>query len=75
MILRSIPIKSTSTTYLIINFGGPRDLKEVEGFLKELLTDQEVIRTPFPSFIHSSYHELGEKVCPNNFLICTKPFF
>lgn len=41
-----------SNTYLIINFGGPRNLKEVEGFLKELLTDQEVIRTPFPSFIH-----------------------
>ena len=41
-----------SNTYLIINFGGPRDLKEVEGFLKELLTDQEVIRTPFPGFIH-----------------------
>ena len=41
-----------SNTYLIINFGGPRDLKEVEEFLKELLTDQEVIRTPFPSFIH-----------------------
>lgn len=41
-----------SNTYLITNFGGPRNLKEVEGFLKELLTDQEVIRTPFPSFIH-----------------------
>ncbi|MGL5626073.1 MAG: ferrochelatase [Candidatus Rhabdochlamydia sp.] len=41
-----------SNTYLIINFGGPRDLEEVEDFLKELLTDREVIRTPFPSFIH-----------------------
>lgn len=42
----------TNTTYLIVNFGGPRDLQEIEGFLKELLTDQEVIRTPFPSFLH-----------------------
>jgi ferrochelatase len=39
-------------TYLIANFGGPRNIQEVEGFLKELLIDQEVIRTPFPSFIH-----------------------
>ena len=38
--------------YLLVNFGGPRDLLEIEEFLIELLTDQEVIRTPLPSFIH-----------------------
>jgi ferrochelatase len=38
--------------YLLVNFGGPRDLNEIEEFLIELLTDQEVLRTPFPAFIH-----------------------
>lgn len=38
--------------YLLVNFGGPRDLNEVEEFLTALLTDQEVIRTPFPAFLH-----------------------
>jgi ferrochelatase len=38
--------------YLLVNFGGPRDLQEIEGFLIELLTDQEVLRTPFPAFLH-----------------------
>jgi ferrochelatase len=42
----------SNTTYLIINFGGPRNLQEIEEFLRELLTDQEVIRTPFPAFLH-----------------------
>lgn len=43
----------SSTTYLLVNFGGPRNLLEIEEFLIELLTDQEVIRTPFPKFIHN----------------------
>ncbi len=38
--------------YLLVNFGGPRDLLEIEAFLKELLTDQEVIRTSYPPFFH-----------------------
>ncbi len=38
--------------YLLVNFGGPRDLNEIEQFLIELLTDQEVLRTPFPAFLH-----------------------
>lgn len=38
--------------YLLVNFGGPRDLEEIEEFLIELLTDQEVIRTPFPKWVH-----------------------
>jgi ferrochelatase len=38
--------------YLLVNFGGPRNLDEVEPFLIELLCDKEVIRTPFPLFMH-----------------------
>ncbi len=38
--------------YLLVNFGGPRDLNEIEEFLIELLTDKEVLRTPFPDFLH-----------------------
>ncbi len=40
------------TAYLLVNFGGPRDLGEIEEFLISLLTDQEVIRTSFPAFFH-----------------------
>lgn len=38
--------------YLIVNFGGPRALGEVPEFLQALLTDQDVIRTSFPSALH-----------------------
>lgn len=41
-----------STAYLLVNFGGPRNISEIEEFLTSLLTDQEVIRTSFPTFIH-----------------------
>jgi protoporphyrin/coproporphyrin ferrochelatase len=37
---------------LIVNFGGPRSLNEVDLFLRALLTDQDVVRTPFPPFLH-----------------------
>lgn len=37
---------------LLVNFGGPRHLDEIEPFLQALLTDQEVIRTPFPKWLH-----------------------
>ncbi|HSX03978.1 MAG TPA: ferrochelatase [Rhabdochlamydiaceae bacterium] len=40
-------------TIVLVNFGGPRSLNEVEPFLKALLTDKEVIRTPLPQFIHT----------------------
>jgi protoporphyrin/coproporphyrin ferrochelatase len=39
--------------YLIVNFGGPRNLQEVESFLYSLLTDKEVIRTNFPQIFHN----------------------
>lgn len=38
---------------VIVNFGGPRNLSEVESFLSELLCDKEVIPTPFPQFLHN----------------------
>ena len=38
---------------LLVNFGGPRDLDEIEPFLCELLCDRELIYTPFPDFIHN----------------------
>ncbi len=40
------------STYVIVNFGGPRSLPEVGPFLRALLTDQDVLRTPLPAFIH-----------------------
>lgn len=43
----------SKTAYLIANFGGPRSLKEVEPFLRALLTDKEVIRTNFPQPFHN----------------------
>ncbi|MBS0615349.1 MAG: ferrochelatase [Verrucomicrobia bacterium] len=36
----------------MVNFGGPRSLTEVQPFLRELLCDQDVLRTPLPAFLH-----------------------
>ncbi|MEZ5315140.1 MAG: ferrochelatase [Chlamydiales bacterium] len=41
------------TAYLIVNFGGPRSLAEIEPFLSALLTDRDVVRTYFPRFINN----------------------
>ncbi len=41
---------STKTAIILANFGGPRNLYEIEPFLIELLTDVDVIRTPLPRF-------------------------
>lgn len=40
-------------TYLIVNFGGPRSLKEIEPFLTSLLTDRDVVRTRLPQVFHN----------------------
>ncbi len=61
--------------YLLVNFGGPRDLDEIPSFLQSLLCDRDVIRTRFPTFFHNwlfsriarkrslkvreDYHEIG----------------
>jgi ferrochelatase len=42
----------SKTALLLVNFGGPRALSEVEPFLKELLTDQDVVRTQMPKWLH-----------------------
>ena len=39
-------------TYLLVNFGGPRNLDEIRPFLTELLQDQDVVRTRFPGWLH-----------------------
>lgn len=39
--------------YLVVNFGGPRTLCEVEPFLCSLLTDRDVIRTKLPQLYHN----------------------
>jgi len=41
-------------SYLLVNFGGPRDLEEIYPFLKELLCDRDVVRTKFPTFLHNA---------------------
>lgn len=40
---------------IVINFGGPRNLEEVPQFLEALLTDKDVIRTPFPAFLQDFF--------------------
>ena len=47
-----LPMTEKTRGYLLVNFGGPRSLLEVEPFLKSLLNDQEVIRTNFPQILH-----------------------
>lgn len=37
---------------LLVNFGGPRTVGEVEPFLRSLLTDQDVIQTRMPKWLH-----------------------
>lgn len=39
--------------YLLVNFGGPRDLDEVAPFLVELLRDRDMIRTRMPTWLHN----------------------
>lgn len=38
---------------LIVNFGGPRNIPEIESFLIALLTDKDVVRTQLPQFLHN----------------------
>lgn len=42
-----------SNNYLLVNFGGPRNLDEIPEFLTSLLCDRDVIRTRFPTFFHN----------------------
>jgi ferrochelatase len=69
------------SNYLIVNFGGPRSLSEIEPFLKTLLCDQDVVKTSLPAFLHRlifSYvaHRRAKKIAPDYALIGGKsPIF
>ncbi len=39
--------------FLLVNFGGPRELSEIPEFLTALLTDRDVIRTKLPALLHT----------------------
>lgn len=43
---------SQTRSYLLVNFGGPRNLDEIPSFLTALLCDRDVVRTRFPKFFH-----------------------
>lgn len=47
---------------ILVSFGGPRNLDEVGPFLQELLTDQEMVRTPLPAWLHRHLFSLIAKV-------------
>lgn len=44
-----------NTVYLLVNFGGPRNMEEVRPFLESLLTDRDVIWTKWPTFLHNFF--------------------
>lgn len=50
-------MKQKAIGYLIVNFGGPRSLREVEPFLCALLTDQDVVQTGMPQFFHNFFFQ------------------
>lgn len=68
-------------SYLLVNFGGPRSKEEIAPFLKALLTDRDVIRTPLPPFLQRwlfTYfaHRRAKKIAPDYDLIGGKsPIF
>jgi ferrochelatase len=41
--------------YLLVNFGGPRNLAEIAPFLTSLLQDRDVIRNRWPGFLHRAF--------------------
>ena len=54
-----------TTCYVIANFGGPRTLDEVQPFLTELLTDQDVVRTGMPQLLHNiMFKRVAKKRAP-----------
>lgn len=47
------PTPPTHTCTLLANFGGPRNLEEIQSFLTALLTDRDVVRTGLPGPLHN----------------------
>lgn len=57
--MKSVSLPSTRKCGVIVaNFGGPRSLDEVRGFLNELLCDKDVLQTPLPQFLHTALFSL-----------------
>lgn len=56
------PYYSNMPGFLIVNFGGPRDLAEVPEFLTSLLTDEDVIWTGWPSFFQKWFFKRIAKI-------------
>ncbi len=51
--------------YILANFGGPRNLDEIEEFLCELLTDQDVVRSDLHPFFHRLlFRKIAKKRAP-----------
>ena len=48
----SLETSFSTPVFVLANFGGPRNDEEVYRFLHELLTDRDVIQTPFPGWLH-----------------------
>lgn len=56
---------SMAQRLILANFGGPRNLEEIETFLKSLLNDQEIIRSGFPPFLHRFlFNRVAKKRAP-----------
>lgn len=65
--LNNLQAKNTVSkiALVVVNFGGPRNLLEVSDFLVSLLTDPDVIRTGFPSFIQKPFfRKIAQKRAP-----------
>ncbi|MDA8773747.1 ferrochelatase [Chlamydiia bacterium] len=43
---------------IIVNFGGPRSIREIKPFLTSLLTDRDVVQTPLPKWINNGLFRL-----------------
>ena len=43
---------------ILVSFGEPRTQGEVSSFLREILTDQELVRTPLPGWLHQTIFSL-----------------
>jgi len=67
-------------TYLIVNFGGPRNAAEIEPFLRSLLTDRDVIRSRWPDWLHNWFfgriaRKRAPKIAPDYEKIGFSPIF
>ncbi len=52
--------------YILVNYGGPRNLKEVRPFLESLLSDPDVIQTRMPRFLQSFiFKRIAKKQSPS----------